>query len=50
LTDVLRFQVEELERAGLVDGEEETLEEDRKRLNNIEKLTLLSGDAYKLAV
>ena len=48
LTDVLRFQVEELERAGLVDGEEETLEEDRKRLNNIEKLTLLSGDAYKL--
>jgi len=48
LGDVLRFQVEELERAGLAVGEEETLEEERKRLNNIEKLTLLSGDAYRL--
>ena len=48
LHDVLRFQVEEIEKVGLSVGEEEILEEERRRLNNIEKLTVLSDDGYRM--
>jgi DNA repair protein RecN (Recombination protein N) len=48
LIDILRFQVNELERAGLTPGEVEELEEEKRRLNNVEKLSALSGDAFAL--
>ena len=48
LHDVLRFQVEEIEKVGLVVGEEDALEEERLRLNNIEKLTALGNEGYRL--
>jgi DNA repair protein RecN (Recombination protein N) len=46
LIDGLRFQVGELEAAGLVAGEDERLEEERRRLNNLEKVSALCADAY----
>lgn len=48
LHEVLRFQVEEIEKVGLVVGEEDALEEERLRLNNIEKLTALGNEGYRL--
>ena len=48
LIDILRFQIDELERARLVVGEEEQLEEERRRLNNIEKLTTLCAESFAL--
>jgi DNA repair protein RecN (Recombination protein N) len=45
LIDILQFQVDELERARFVPGEDERLEEERRRLNNIEKLSMLSAEA-----
>jgi DNA repair protein RecN (Recombination protein N) len=45
LIDILQFQVEELEHARLAPGEDERLEEERRRLNNIEKLSMLSSEA-----
>ena len=41
LIDILRFQIDELERACLVTGEDEQLEEERRRLSNVENLTSL---------
>lgn len=46
--DILRFQIDELERARLAVGEDEQLEEERRRLNNVEKLTALSGESFGL--
>ncbi|MFL6228064.1 MAG: DNA repair protein RecN [Pyrinomonadaceae bacterium] len=46
LSDGLRFQVGELDAAGLTAGEEERLEEERRRLNNLEKVAALCADAY----
>jgi DNA repair protein RecN (Recombination protein N) len=46
LVDILRFQIDELERAGLSIGEDERLEEERRRLNNIEKLTQICSDGF----
>ena len=46
LIDTLRFQIEELDRARLEVGEDERLEEERRRLNNVEKLTTLVGETY----
>lgn len=46
LIDILQFQVDELERAQLAPGEDERLEEERRRLNNIEKLSTLSAEAF----
>ena len=46
LVDTLKFQIEELERAQLVLGEDERLEEERRRLANVEKLTELSQASY----
>ena len=46
LLDTLKFQIDELERAQLVIGEDERLEEERRRLANVEKLTELSQASY----
>ena len=48
LLDILRFQVAELERGNLTPGEIEELEEEKRRLNNVEKLTVLSTEAFAL--
>jgi len=48
LLDVLQFQVDEIKRVNLQAGEDETLEEEKRRLNNVEKLSALSEDAYAL--
>ncbi|MCA1625810.1 MAG: AAA family ATPase [Acidobacteria bacterium] len=48
LLDVLQFQVDEIKRANLQAGEDEALEEEKRRLNNVEKLSALSEDAYAL--
>ncbi len=44
--DTLKFQIAELERAELSIGEDESLEEERRRLANVEKLTILSQSSY----
>ncbi|HJT66469.1 MAG TPA: DNA repair protein RecN [Pyrinomonadaceae bacterium] len=46
LTDTLQFQIAELERAQLSVGEDERLEEERRRLSNVEKLTTLCQSSY----
>ncbi|MDT5062953.1 MAG: repair protein RecN [Acidobacteriota bacterium] len=46
LLDILQFQVDELERARLALGEDERLEEERRRLNNVEKLSTLCAEAF----
>ena len=48
LLDILRFQVNELERANLQPGELEDLEEEKRKLNNVEKLSALSVEAFAL--
>jgi DNA repair protein RecN (Recombination protein N) len=48
LVDILRFQIDELERAALTIGEDERLEEERRRLNNIEKLSRICADALAI--
>lgn len=48
LIDILRFQIDELERANLTIGEDERLEEERRRLNNVEKITTLCGEGFGL--
>lgn len=48
LLDILRFQVGEIKAADLQPGEEIELEDEKRRLSNIEKLTSLSGDAFSL--
>jgi len=46
LVDTLKFQIAELERAQLSIGEDERLEEERRRLGNVEKLTELCQSTY----
>jgi len=48
LVDILKFQVNELERADLKIGENEELEEEKRRLNNVEKLSALSSEVFAL--
>jgi DNA repair protein RecN (Recombination protein N) len=48
LLDILRFQIEELDRARLAPGEDERLEEERRRLTNVEKLTTLCAESFAL--
>lgn len=48
LLDILRFQIDELERARLLMGEDQQLEEERRRLNNVEKLTTLCTESFGL--
>jgi DNA repair protein RecN (Recombination protein N) len=46
LVDTLKYQIDELERAQLALGEDEQLEEERRRLLNVEQLTSLSQSSY----
>lgn len=48
LIDVLRFQVNEIAAIDLKPGEDDELESEKRRLNNVEKLSALSGDAFDL--
>ncbi len=48
LLDILRFQVKEIKDANPQPGEDDELEAEKHRLNNIEKLSKLSDDAYSL--
>ena len=48
LIDLLRFQIDELERAQLVIGEDARLEEERRRLLNVEKLTVVCAESLRL--
>ena len=48
LVDILRFQIDELDRAGLEAGEEERLQEEKRRLANVEKLSSLCAEAFGL--
>ncbi len=48
LVDILKFQVNELRQASLKPGESEKLEKEKRRLNNVEKLSTLSDEAYSL--
>src|SRR5688572_9321647 len=48
LLDILKFQVDEIRKASLKADEEGELEEEKRRLNNVEKLSSLSGDALEL--
>jgi DNA repair protein RecN (Recombination protein N) len=48
LLDILRFQVTEIEKAALRIGEDVDLEEEKRRLSNVEKLSSLSEDSYTL--
>lgn len=46
LLDILQFQVDEIGKANLQTGEDESLEEEKRRLNNVEKLSTLSDESY----
>ncbi|MBK9214400.1 MAG: DNA repair protein RecN [Chloracidobacterium sp.] len=46
LIDILRFQVDEIQRASLTVDEDVELETEKRRLNNIEKLSALSSEAF----
>ena len=48
LADLYRFQLKEIEAAGLREGEEEELQLSYPRLKNAQKLASLSGQAYEL--
>jgi len=48
LIDILRFQIDELERARLAIGEDDQLDEERRRLTNVERLTTLCGESFAL--
>ena len=46
--DALRFQIDEIRRAALQPGEEDSLREERVRLRNAERLGELTGEASRL--
>jgi DNA repair protein RecN (Recombination protein N) len=46
LVDTLKFQIAELEHAQLSIGEDERLDEERRRLANVENLTILCQSTY----
>lgn len=48
LLDILKFQANEIERTALKPGEADELDEEKRRLNNVEKLSNLSDEAYSL--
>ena len=48
LLDILKFQVNEIRNADIRVEEETELEEEKRRLSNVEKLSSLSGDALDL--
>ena len=48
LLDILRFQVDEIKKVNPQVYEDDTLEEEKRRLNNVEKLSALSEESYSL--
>ncbi len=48
LVDILKFQIEELERGQLAIEEDAALAEERRRLQNVETLTVLCSESYGL--
>jgi len=48
MLDILRFQVSEIEKANLQTNEEQELDAEKLRLNNTEKLSRLSEEAFAL--
>jgi DNA repair protein RecN (Recombination protein N) len=46
LLDILRFQVKEIEIAQINFNEDDELDEEKRRLNNSEKVSLLSDESY----
>ena len=48
LLDVLQFQVDEIKKVNLQTGEDDLLNEEKRRLNNVEKLSALSDESYLL--
>jgi len=48
LLDILRFQADEINRAKPVGGEDESLEEEKHRLNNVGRLSELTDEIYSL--
>lgn len=46
--DFLRFEIEEIDKAGLVPGEEEELKSRRNRIANAERIYALASTAYQL--
>jgi DNA repair protein RecN (Recombination protein N) len=48
LVDILRFQIDEIKKANLTPNEDVDLEEEKRRLSNVEKLTTLSDEAFTL--
>jgi DNA repair protein RecN (Recombination protein N) len=48
LVDILKFQVDEIARANLQPDEDGELEDEKRRLNNVEKLSALSSEAHSL--
>jgi DNA repair protein RecN (Recombination protein N) len=48
LLDILRFQADEIKRAGLQPNEDTELEDEKRRLNSVEKLPALSEEVYDL--
>ena len=48
LLDILQFQVDEIRKVNPQPGEDDLLEEEKRRLNNVEKLSTLSDEAYLL--
>ncbi len=48
LLDVLQFQVDEIKKVNPQTGEDESLNEEKRRLNNVEKLSTLSDESYLL--
>ena len=48
LLDVLQFQVDEIKKINPQLGEDDALNEEKRRLNNVEKLSALSDESYLL--
>ncbi|MDQ3635599.1 MAG: DNA repair protein RecN [Acidobacteriota bacterium] len=48
LLDILQFQIDEISKANLEADEDFELEEEKKRLNNVEKLSTLSDESYAI--
>lgn len=48
LLDILQFQVDEIKKINLQPDEEESLEEEKRILNNVERLSTLSDESYSL--
>ena len=44
--EILRYQIEEIEQVNPISGEEEELNQEKKLLNNAERITSLSSEAY----